>query len=224
MKRMPISRAAKHWLIDRWFTEALDRSIPFIQGVVLDVGCGRRPYEAAIMRSAAKYIGVDFDPAAADVVADVRALPFADRSVDTVTCFQVLDDVPEPSQLVAELARVLRPGGVLILSVNQSWREHNAPHDYFRFTRFGLTYLFQKAGLAVERIDPMGGLWGMLATRLAFWLEESLVRKWLFRPFARAAIACALTAGGILDRKNFHPEDTQNLFAVARKGSKSAEC
>lgn len=101
--------------------------------------------------------------------------------------FQVLDDVPEPLQLLAEMRRVLRPGGALLLSVNQNWRVHNAPHDYFRFTPYGLQYLLTKVGMNVIRISPMGGMWAYFGNRLAFWLDEALGRHLVLKPFVRCA-------------------------------------
>ena len=77
-----------------------------------------------------------------------------------------LEHVREPRRVVEEIARVLKPGGRLLLVVPQEWEVHQAPHDYFRYTRYGLRYLLESAGLEVERIEPVGGYFRLLSRRL----------------------------------------------------------
>lgn len=99
-------------------------------GVVLDVGCGPAVLAADLVARGWSYVGVDLAEsmvgAAGSVdaptsaghlsVADARRLPFAGRSVDAVVCLGVIDGVPEPGLAIAEMARVLRPGGVVVVS------------------------------------------------------------------------------------------------------------
>lgn len=84
---------------------------------VLDVYCGARPYEP-LFAAPARYVGLDIDDAygCADVVSD-EFLPFPDASFDLCLCTQAFYFVPEPSQAVAEFARVLRPGGHALLTL-----------------------------------------------------------------------------------------------------------
>ena len=122
----------------------LDSATP---AVVLDVGCGNKPY--ADLFEGCTYIGANFTAVDAkpDVVADAMRLPIGSKTVDLVFCSQVLEHVPRPWQLIEECHRVLRPHGWLILSAPFYWPLHEEPHDYFRFTRYGLEILLVNAGV-----------------------------------------------------------------------------
>jgi SAM-dependent methyltransferase len=115
-----------------------------------------------------RYIGVDLPPnSQADVYGDAMALPVQDGVFHTVLCNQVLEHVTEPSKLMAEVARVLRPGGVVLLTTPQTWGLHLEPHDFYRYTEYGLRYLAEKSGLEVVEVIPTCGLSATLAQRIA---------------------------------------------------------
>ena len=65
-----------------------------------------------------------------------------EASVNIVT----LEHVREPARVLCELARTLAPGGRLLLIAPHEWEEHQQPHDYYRYTRYGLEYLLRQAG------------------------------------------------------------------------------
>jgi SAM-dependent methyltransferase len=117
--------------------------------VVIDVGCGAMPY--ADLFSGARLVGVDHsrDDATPDLLADVLQLPLASACADLVFCSQVIEHVTDPVRLLAECARLLRPGGALVLSAPFYWPLHELPHDYFRFTPQGLDHLLRSHGLQV---------------------------------------------------------------------------
>ena len=126
---------------------------PQIGGRVLDVGCGSRPYERLV--PATEYVGLELDTPEnrrtklADVYYDGRALPFPDGSFDAVISNEVLEHVFEPEAFVGEIARVLKPGGRLLLTVPFVWDEHEQPRDYGRYSSFGLAALLQKHGFSI---------------------------------------------------------------------------
>src|SRR5690606_20167561 len=119
-------------------------------GHILEVGAGLSPY-ASTLRGVAETVttlDVEDRSGSIDVIADIQDMPeVAGESIDTVLCTQVLEHVPEPGRAVREMARVLRPGGRLVATVPHLSMIHEAPHDYFRFTEFGLTHLCNEAGL-----------------------------------------------------------------------------
>ncbi|MCC6588013.1 MAG: methyltransferase domain-containing protein [Bryobacterales bacterium] len=138
---------------------------------VLDAGAGELRYAQLFRRH--KYLAVDlaigdpqWDYGKLDCVADLSALPLADGVCDACVNIVTLEHVAEPAQVVRELARVLRPGGHLLLVAPMEWEVHQAPHDYFRYTRHGLTYLLERAGFGELRIEPVGGFFRLLARRM----------------------------------------------------------
>jgi ubiquinone/menaquinone biosynthesis C-methylase UbiE len=104
-------------------------------------------------------------------------MPFSGMTFDAAVCTQVLEHVPEPQQVVNEIVRVLKPGGVFFLSAPQSWHQHQKPYDYYRYTSFGLRYILEKSGLDVRSIEPLGGYFWFLS----FQLQNSVYWTFSFR-------------------------------------------
>jgi SAM-dependent methyltransferase len=112
---------------------------------VLNVGAGG-PLAARVSRLRhARVVHVDVDPARApDVVADVQDLGcFPDASFDAVLLLEVLEHVPAPDAALSEVHRVLAPGGRVLLSTPFLLEIHEAPHDFYRFTEYGLRHLLR---------------------------------------------------------------------------------
>jgi SAM-dependent methyltransferase len=122
----------------------IDRTLHGRSGLrVLDVGCGAKPYLPFLAPYAAEYRGIDAHAGpAVDDVGSVEALPYPDASFDVVLCTQVLEHVTDPALAVAELARVLTPGGVALLSTHGVFLYHPDPVDFWRWTGPGLEHLF----------------------------------------------------------------------------------
>lgn len=125
--------------------QSLRYAAPFTTGKLLDVDCGRKPYESIFCPYVSEYVGVEYSASyaltadsasdAADYYYDGDVLPFANDSFDAVISVSVLEHTPTPYQLFREMARVLKPGGIMIQHVPFSFRLHEEPHDYYRFTR-----------------------------------------------------------------------------------------
>jgi SAM-dependent methyltransferase len=142
--------------------EQARRLIPdHARGLVLDIGCGHMPFRADVLATGADYRGLDREARVegVDYIGDVQDLrEIGDASIDTVLCFEVLEHVPEPARAMAEIARVLTPGGTLLLTVPHLSRLHEEPHDYFRYTNHGLRKLSEGVGLDVVSVTAFGGL------------------------------------------------------------------
>ena len=205
-------------------------------GDLLDIGCGKKPYVSLFAGQVTRHIGVDYPPALVtsgqtaqggpDVFADVALLPFCDNCFHTVLCTQVLEHVPEPWRALEAVARVLKPGGVLIMTAPQEWGTHRAPYDFYRFTRYGLAYLVQRSGLHVEHLCARGGFWVMLAQRTSGYLNDAFLRplhsrhKLLFLVGAGFLLPlCALVQllGLAFDRIQHLEANTLGYLIVARK-------
>jgi SAM-dependent methyltransferase len=138
---------------------------------VLDAGAGEGRHAAFFPRQ--RYCGVDlaigddsWDYRRLDVVADVSALPMAAGCFEAAISIVTLEHLPDPASALAEIARVLKPGGRLLLVVPQEWEVHQAPHDYFRFTRYGVRRMLEKAGFVGLHVLAAGGYFRLLSRRL----------------------------------------------------------
>jgi SAM-dependent methyltransferase len=138
---------------------------------LLDAGAGEGNYKRYF--TAQRYCGLDLGIGDAgwnysrlDVIGDLAALPFRDAAFEGCLNVVTLEHVREPGRVVAELARTLAPGGRFLLIAPHQWEEHQSPHDYYRFTRYGLQYLLHQAGLAEASIRPVGGFFRLLSRRL----------------------------------------------------------
>jgi SAM-dependent methyltransferase len=137
---------------------------------VLDAGCGRGELLQDFARAGVpvEYYGVDLgvgDPAwefRVSAIADLHQLPFACDAFDKVVCSEVLEHVDEPERVFAELVRVLRPGGQLLIAVPFVWHTHQEPFDRYRFSRFALERLVHKYELDLESLQAAGGYFTVL--------------------------------------------------------------
>ncbi len=78
-----------------------------------------------------------------DIVADVCDMPFPDNNFDSVFLMEVLEHVHSPYKAIAEIYRVLKPGGILVFSVPFIFPIHDRPCDYFRYTKYGIELLLR---------------------------------------------------------------------------------
>jgi SAM-dependent methyltransferase len=139
--------------------KSLDRGFrtlaPHVHGRILDVGCGTKPY--ADYFDASAYVGLELaSPTMSqsnrpDCLYDGHTFPFADAHFDAVITSEVLEHVFNPDQFLHELTRVLRPNGLLLLTVPFVWDEHEQPYDYGRYSSFGLKHLLNRHGLEILR-------------------------------------------------------------------------
>jgi len=162
---------ANSWLHPRhigtvYLRKALASASQYAHGIMLDVGCGFRPYEDIFRAEVTHYIGVDYpvgiEKARVDLIADALDLPLADDSVDTALATELMEHLPDPDQFLSQITRVLRPFGTLILSVPFMEPLHEEPRDYYRFTPYSLRLLLGRYGFDVIEIVPKGGWWSVV--------------------------------------------------------------
>src|SRR5882724_5674024 len=108
---------------------------------VLDLGCANSPYAKYFPRRIALDIAKRGD-SGLDVVGEAHCLPLRSGSFSMVLATEILEHVREPQQVIDEISRILVPGGRLVLTTRFVFPLHDAPHDFFRFTKYGLKHLF----------------------------------------------------------------------------------
>jgi len=195
-----------------------ERYVPGAKGIVLEIGCGTRPYQKLLQAEATRYIGIDYPPTAGpqaryDIGGHAAALPIKDESVDCVLCFEVLNYLADPLAAFEEIHRVLKPGGRFFLSAPLIRGISSEAADYFRFTPQGLFLLAGRAGLIIDDNYMCGGLWAMIGQRVSSAIALSAAgknaRKWTY------AWQCGLVqcAGLLLNR--LRPYSSECLHTLA---------
>lgn len=135
-----------------------------LSGKLIDIGCGTKPYKEMISPFVKEHIGVDHeqtchDKSNVDLFGTAYKIPADSESFDSAICTAVLEHLEEPEQALAECHRLLKPGGSAIYSVPFIWHLHEEPRDFYRFSQYGLKYLFEKVGFDVLEIKPLSGFW-----------------------------------------------------------------
>jgi len=216
---------AKNWLIYRIHDRAIGRlAAAHFSGKLLDIGCGTKPYRSMMAPLVAEHVGVDHaaslhDRSNVDLTGTAYAIPVVDGSFDCALCTSVLEHLEEPEQAVRECHRVLKPGGTAIYSVPFIWHLHEEPRDFFRFSKYGLRYLFEKVGFDLVEMRPLSGFFTTFGTLLSYYvcrLNRGPLR-WL-RVIDLACLSIQGTAWA-LDRISRDERYTWMYVLVARKAA-----
>jgi len=161
-----------HWILER----EMKRYIPiYIKGRLVDIGCGEKPYVHLMKPYVTEHVGIDFeetqhDKSMIDLFGTAYHLPVESSSFDSAICTAVLEHLEEPGQALRECYRVLKRGGVAIYSVPFIWHLHEEPRDFYRFSKYGLKYLFEKAGFEIVDLKALSGFWITFGQMLVYYL------------------------------------------------------
>lgn len=164
--------------------KAVRRLAPQVRGDVMDFGCGSKPYEE-LFTSARKYVGVDIavsghdhSDSKVDRYYDGRTIPFPDGRFDAVVCFEVIEHIFNIEEILAEVGRVTKPGGKLLLSIPFAWPEHEVPYDFARYTSFGITHVLNKSGYeVVEQVKTTTAVLAIFQLFVAYVHEHILPER-----------------------------------------------
>lgn len=173
------------YLIRNRLLKSLLVQIPKLKGKVMDFGCGIKPYESLF--TVDEYIGVDFigegetyAKTKVDVIYDGKTLPFPDESFDSIFSTEVAEHIFNLEEIIKELQRVLRKGGVMLLTCPFTMPEHEAPNDFARYTSFAIKGILERNGFEVLHYEKTGNfIEAMIQLQIIYWDQSilSLFRK-----------------------------------------------
>lgn len=169
-----------NFLVGKIFLSELKMIIPkYARGKLLDIGCGNKPYKYMTKHYVTEHVGLDHedtihDKSKIDLFGTAYNIPVEDKHFDTVLCTAVLGHLEEPNKAIKEANRVLKRGGCAIYTVPLFWHLHEEPRDFYRYTKHGLKYLFDKNEFEITELKPLSGFWVTFGQELVYYL-------WRFR-------------------------------------------
>ena len=102
-----------------------------------------------------------------DIVSDIAAIPQPDASFDAILCTEVFEHIPDPVQAMREFSRLLRPGGMLILTAPFCSLTHFAPHHHATgFSRYYYEAHLPPLGFEIIEITPNGNWFEYIAQEI----------------------------------------------------------
>jgi ubiquinone/menaquinone biosynthesis C-methylase UbiE len=136
----------------------------YISGKLIDIGCGTKPYKNTLAPFVSEHIGVDHletfhDKQNIDLFGTAYDIPVEDESFDSAISTAVLEHLEEPEKAIQECYRILKSGGYAIYSIPFLWHLHEEPRDFYRYSKYGIEYLFEKVGFKIIEIKPLSGFW-----------------------------------------------------------------
>lgn len=138
-----------------------------VHGIVLDCGCGTKPFYDILADKSSRYIGFDGlceweKDRPIDVYGDAHKIPFADESADTILSLSVMEHLPDPETHAEEMYRVLKKGGNLLVIVPFMYGIHGVDKDFYRYTKFGLAEILRRHGFVDIQVREIGGIGSFL--------------------------------------------------------------
>lgn len=196
----------------------------YLQGDLIDIGCGSKPYLDMFKDIVRKHVGIDHescihDKQNIDLFGSAYQIPVNDKMFDSAICTAVLEHLELPHDAIRECSRVLKDGGHAIYSIPHIWHLHEEPRDFFRYTKYGLEFLFQKNGFNVIEILPLSGFWVTIGQCSINYLErfnKSVLRYFPIFSFLYILIAATCY---ILDKVDKAERWTWMYMVVAQKKS-----
>jgi SAM-dependent methyltransferase len=196
MKRVPDEFAPSikqpNYLIRNRLLQAIERLAPELKGRMMDFGCGQKPYKNLFAVS--EYIGVDFENPghphlneSIDVFYDGKTLPFPDGYFDSIFCSEVFEHIFNLPEILKELNRVVKTGGLILITCPFAYCEHEIPNDYARYTSFAMRHLLEQSGFQVKEQIKTGNSLEAIAQLRLMYLHQHIYPKLKKIPLLRSS-------------------------------------
>ena len=175
-KKYPISSPA--FLVARIAGRYIkDTAKRYFSGHMIDIGCGDKSKMYLVGEYVKYYFGLDHedslhDISNVDLIGTAYEIPQNDESFDCILSTAVLEHLEDPQRALFEAYRVLKPGGYAIYRAPFFWHLHAEPRDFYRYTKFGLEYLFKTAGFEIVEIKPLSGFWITFGSELNYYISD----------------------------------------------------
>ena len=143
---------------------AINSNKGILGGKVLDAGSGPNKKYQDILKKGSKYVTLDIHPEfKPDIVGSVENIPVPDGDFDSVISVQVLGDLLRPELAIKEFRRIVKPGGMVLITEGFMNELHGEPRDFWRFTPYGLSGLMEENGFKVVKAEIVGGFFTVIA-------------------------------------------------------------
>lgn len=184
----------------------------YARGRLLDLGCGSASHRQFFSGRVESYTGLDYPVTSQhmgygasrfDIAGDVRALPLKTSCADAVMLLDVLEHIFEVDEVLADVARILKKGGTLLLTTPFIYPLHGKPYDHYRFTSYSLEKLLGNHQLRVSEHIILGYYGTVLAVLLnqfmyrAVWGREGIHK--VLKPLLRLVFVLVNGFGSFLD-------------------------
>lgn len=193
------------YIIRRGLHRAVKGIAPRITGRVLDFGCGSKPYEREFTH-ASDYVGIDIAVSGhrhydskVDVYYDGHTIPFDADTFDAVVAFEVFEHVFNLDEILAEIRRVIKPGGKLFFTVPFIWDEHEAPYDFGRYTSFGIRFVLERNGFTNVEVNKTTTYYEAVSQlRIAYVFQHMLPRHPILKRMGQLIVIPPMTIASVL--------------------------
>jgi SAM-dependent methyltransferase len=160
-KEFDPSKYVASYLVRNRLLHGIQQYATRLDGKMLDFGCGSKPYKSLFTVS--EYVGLDFHSDGhdhtteqIDVFYDGITIPFPNEIFDSVFSSEVFEHVFNLEQILLEINRVMKKGGLILITCPFAICEHEQPNDYARYTSFAIKHLMEKNGFEIIAFEKLG--------------------------------------------------------------------
>lgn len=210
--------------------KSIKKNAPNLHGTLMDFGCGNKPYQS-LFTNVSTYIGVDYETEvskknqyfSADVHYDGKTIPFENNHFDSVFSSEVMEHIFNPDEILAEINRVLKPGGHFLFTCPFFWQEHEQPFDFARYTSFALKHLMDKHGFEIVSYEKTGSYLECIIQSIVVYLyfmiphKPKILERVLFLIFITPLLLVGILLSKILPAKIKRSDLYMNNVMLARK-------